>query len=300
MKKIAIIGSFSFNEDQKRRLSSLGEVEQLDYPRSGKEWSGISDDYDAIISDGNGLLENLYNLRNVFVTYPYIELGIFDSKILDKNKVLIANAHGGNRDSIVEWTMFMILSLFRKFNSKINVDNDIPFELTQSLNGKNTLIIGKGSIGTQIGNLCKSFSMEVDFFCRGDDLTEKSKDADLIVNALNCNSTSKNLLNEKFFMDLKKGSYYISFVRPYTYDINGVIKSLDSNILAGSAIDCDPERHGDTKNEFYKKCLSNNKILVTPHIAFATEQAKRNGVEIAVRNTESFLSGNPINLIIKK
>jgi phosphoglycerate dehydrogenase-like enzyme len=142
--------------------------------------------------------------------------------------------------------------------------------------------------------------MDVDFFNRGDNLAEKSKDADLIINSLNCNSTSKNLLDEKFFSGLKAGSYYLTFSRPYTYDIDGLIKAINSGIVAGAAIDCDPEDFGDTTNEFYQKCLANSKILVTPHIAFSTKQAVAKGREIAIQNIESFIKGNPQNILNKK
>jgi len=300
MKKISLIGTINFSDEQIKRLKSLGEVKTLPSPKSAEEWSIISEESDVICSDGSGLLDSIYHLKDVFVTYPYIELGDFDSKRLEKNKVLIANTRGSNRDSIVEWVIFMALSLFRKFPSMINVKKDIPLEFNQSLSGKKVLIVGKGNIGTKIGEVCRSLGMEVDFFCRGDNLHSKASTADLILNSLNCNSTSKNLLDEKFFISLKTGAYFVSFVRPYTYDLDGLIKSLNNNILAGAAIDCDPERPGDTKNEFYKKVASHNKILITPHIAFATEQAKKNGVETAVKNIEAFVKGEPINLVIKK
>ena len=165
---------------------------------------------------------------------------------------------------------------------------------------KKVIIVGHGSIGSQIGTLCEAFSMEVSFFERGNNLATASQDKDLIINALNCNSTSKNLLDEKFFMNLKKGCYYITFVRPYTYDIDGLIKSINNNIVAGAAIDCDPEGFGDTTNDFYQKALSNSKILVTPHVAFSTKQASANGKEIAILNIESFLGNKPKNILRKK
>jgi phosphoglycerate dehydrogenase-like enzyme len=245
-------------------------------------------------------LESLAKLKNVFVTYPYVELGVFNSEELEKKGVLVANSRGGNRDSIVEWTMYMILSLFRKFAPMVRATENFSFELQESLNGKNVLIVGHGSIGSQIGVLCEAFGMTVKFLERGDDLAIISKDADLIINSLNCNSSSKNLLGETFFMNLKVGAYYITFSRPYTYDIDGLIKSLNSGIVAGAAIDCDPEDFGDTTNAFYQKSLSNPKILVTPHIAFSTKQAVANGREIAIKNIEAFLKGEPINVVRKR
>jgi phosphoglycerate dehydrogenase-like enzyme len=100
-------------------------------------------------------------------------------------------------------------------------------------------------------------------------------------------------------MELKKGSYYLTFSRPYTYDIDGTIEAINKEVLAGAAIDCDPEDFGDTTNEFYQKCLSNPKILVTPHIAFSTKQAVAKGREIAIQNIEAFIKGKPQNILNK-
>lgn len=299
MKQIATLG-VNLSDEHKKRLSQIGELTVLESPTSVDDLLDKVKNADVIYSDGNYLLESLPKLKNVFVTYSYVELGVFNSEELAKNGVFVANAQGGNRDSVIEWVMYMVLSLFRKFAPMVRATKDFPFKLEQSLVGKKVLIVGHGSFGIQIGILCKAFGMEVSFFDRGDDLKSSSKDSDLIINSLNCNTTSKNLLNEEFFMNLKKGSYYLTFVRPYTYDLDGLIKSIDAEIIAGAAIDCDPEKFGDTKNEFYKKALSNSKILVTPHLAFSTEQAIRNGGEVAVQNIEAFLQGTPKNVLKKK
>jgi D-3-phosphoglycerate dehydrogenase len=299
MKQIITLG-ITLKDDHKKRLAAIGELKELESPVSAEDLLKKTKGADVIYSNGNFLLESLPKLENVFVVYPYIEIGPFNSEELEKNKVFVANSKGGNADSIVEWVIYMVISLFRKFGPKVRATEDFPFELQESLQGKKVLVIGHGSIGSQIGILCNAFGMDVVFFDRGNDLTTSSKDADLIVNALNCNSTSKNLLDESFFMNLKKGCYYVTFVRPYTYSLDGLIKSIDNGIVAGAAIDCDPEGFGDTKNKFYQKALSNDKILVTPHIAFSTTQASANGKEIAIQNIESFLGGNPINILKKK
>lgn len=298
--KTIITLGIKLTDEHKKRLMALGELKELESPMSVEDFLSKTKNANVIYSNGDYLLESLPKLKNVFVTYPYVELGVFNSEELEENGVFVANARGGNRDSIVEWVMYMVLSLFRKFRDKVRATENIPFELQASLQNKKVLIVGHGSIGSQIGVLCKAFGMNVTFFERGDNLLSSSKNADLVVNALNCNSTSKNLLNEQFFMNLKNGCYYITFVRPWTYDIDGLIKSINAGIVAGAAIDCDPESFGDTKNQFYQKAMNNPKILITPHIAFSTKQASANGREIAIKNIESFFAGKPQNILRKK
>lgn len=299
MQKIVISG-VSPNENQKARLEALGELIYFPSPSNSEELIRQADGADVLYSNGAFLLESLPKFKNIFITYPYIELGVFDSQELEKKGVVVANAQGGNRASIIEWVMFMVLELFRKFIPVVRAIEDKPLQLQESLSGKKVLIIGKGSIGTKIADSCRSFGMLVDFFVKGDDLIAKSIDADIVINALNCNSSSRNLLDEKFFLSLKKGAYFISFVRQYTYDIEALLKSIDQGVVAGAAIDCDPEKFGDTGNAFYQKALSNSKVLVTPHVAWSTNQAVSNGTEIAVQNIEAFLKGQPQNILTKR
>jgi len=298
MKKITIAGEFPFTDEQVSRLEALGEVRKVNFS-SPEEWLTQVQGSDVILSDGDYLLENLGKLENVFVTYPYIEIGAFDSMKLKERSVIVANTRGSNCDSIIEWVIFSVLSLFRKFPEYLNVRENKPFTLHSSLAGKKVLIIGKGNIGSGIGEVCETLKMDVDFFTREDDLHDKSRDADLIINALNCNSSSKNILDDVFFMGLKKGSYFVTFARPYTYSIDGLLNSIDAGIVAGAGIDCDPEEPFDTQNAFYQKCLHHQKVLVTPHVAFATKEASAQGRETAIRNIEAYLKGEPQNIIEK-
>lgn len=299
MKKIALDGDFNFTDEQIARLHAVGETEKLADTSSENEWLQAVKDYDVICTWGGHVLENLDKLENVLVTYPYTELGSFDSAELAKRDVFIANARGGNRKSIVEWTMFMILSLYRQFPKFLRTTEQYPFTPTESLEGKQVLIVGHGTIGTEVGERCQAFGMHVDYFNRGDELEVKISQADIVVNALNCNPSSKNLLSAELFSNMKKGSYYVTFARPYTYDIDGLIAAINAGTVAGAAIDCDPEPLFDVSNDFYKKCLSNDKILVTPHVAGVTKQAAANGLEIIVQNVEGYLAGNPQNVLKK-
>jgi phosphoglycerate dehydrogenase-like enzyme len=300
MKKIALDGDFNFTDEQLARLNAVGQVEKLDSVSSDEKWLEAVKGYDVICNWGDHVLANLDKLENVLITYPYTELGSFDSEDLAKRNVYIANARGGNRKSIAEWAMFMILSLYRQFPTFLRTTEQYPFTSTESLEGKNVLIVGHGTIGMEVAERCEAFGMVIDYFNRGDDLAAKASQADVVVNSLNCNPTSKNLLDADFFSKMKKGAYYVTFSRPYTYDIDGLISTIDAGIVGGAAIDCDPEPLFDVSNDFYKKCLSNDKILVTPHVAGVTKQASVNGLEVMVSNVEAYLTGEPQNVLKKQ
>lgn len=294
------MGDLGFSEAQLEKINSLGNVTFCNDVTSSEDWLQKVQGADVIFSDGDYLLENLPKLKNVFVTYPFIELGTFDSDKLKENGVFVANTRGSSRDSIVEWVLFATLGLFRKFTKYVRSTEILSIERSDSLVGNTALIIGKGDIGSRIGEIYTFLGMKVEYFLRGDDLSQKTKGVKLVVNCLNTNSTSEKLLDEKFFMNMDKDSYFISFVRNTTFDVDGLLKSIDSEIIAGAAVDCDPEELFDTTNDFYKKLLSNEKVLVTPHVAFATKQASINAKETIIKNIESYLAGNSQNIVIKK
>jgi phosphoglycerate dehydrogenase-like enzyme len=299
MKKIAIDGHFNFTDEQIARLNAVGRVEKLESAASDEAWLDAIKGYDVICNWGDHVLANIDKLENVLITYPYTELGSFDSEELAKRNVYIANARGGNRKSIVEWTMFMILSLYRQFPTFLRTVEQHPFTSTESLEGKKVLIVGHGTIGTEVAERCEAFGMVIDYFNRGDNLDAKAKQADVVINALNCNPTSKNLLDAEFFSKMKTGSYYVTFSRPYTYDIDSLIVAINAGIVGGAAIDCDPEPLFDVTNDFYNKCLASDKILVTPHVAGVTKSAAANGLEVMVANVEAYLNGEPQNVLKK-
>ncbi len=299
MTKILLDGNFNFTDDQKARLDVLGQVDTLENIETDEQWLEGVKGYDVVCTWGDHVVPNLGKLENTLVTYPYTELGSYSTEALAENGVYVANAQGGNRKSIVEWTVYMVLSLYRKFPQFVRTTTQYPFTSTESIEGKHALIVGHGTIGTEVGNRLEAFGMIVSYFNRGDDLTAKAKDADIVINALSCNPSSENLLDEAFFANMKNGAFYVTFVRPHTYDIDGLMKAIDDGIVVGAGIDCDPEEPFDISNDFYQKCLTNEKILVTPHTAGMTKQAAANGREIMVQNVEAFVRGEPQNIVSK-
>ena len=301
MKKIVITQNFGFTSEQTERLKKLGDVKFYDdSPNTKEEWLKRAKGADIICSEEFGLIDNFNKLKDVFITYPFIALGGIDVKNLKRNNITLANSPGCNKDAVSEWAMSMILSLFRKFPQFIK-NNDLPKgkmpEITQSIRNKNVTILGKGNIGLIVGKLCEAFGMKVAFFERDDDLSKKTKNADVIISCLSLNKDTVDLLNRNFFFSLKKGSYFITFTKKEIYDSEAMIEALNKNILSGIADDCGSEMIGDVYNDYYQKLLKHKKILVTPHIAWSAGSSIYNGNEMVIDNIEAWIKGCPQNLI---
>ncbi|MFA5926521.1 MAG: NAD(P)-dependent oxidoreductase [Parcubacteria group bacterium] len=296
MKKIVVTSDKGFSKDQKNRLKKFGEVTfHIDSPNTPGEWLSRVQGAEIIISSRFGLKDNLYNLRDVFVSYPFVSLGNINKEKLKLNKVILANAPGSNKNAVCEWITVMMLNLTRKFHDYLSNKKEMPL-VSSGLKNKKVTILGRGNIGAKMGLICKAFDMRVNYFSRGDDLIAKSGKADIIINCLSHNESTANLLDETFFKSLQPGIFFITCVSQKICDSDAMIKVLDKGILAGVADDCASGNVGDTNYEYYKKISEHPKILATPHIAWASEASIADGNEMSIKNVEAWAKGKPINI----
>ena len=267
---------------------------------SGDEWLKQVEGADVVCSDGMFVAGNLERLHDVFITFPFVEIGSFDTDALARRNVMVANARGSNRDSVVEWAVFMALSLLRRFPDYVNADRELRFERGESLSGKDVCVIGAGDIGSHLGKALEALRANVRYVTRDDDLMTAVEGCQLIVNSLSSTPSSAQLLDRGFFRALEPGSYFVTYVRPHTFDVKALLEALDDGILAGAAIDCDPQTPFDTANDYYRTLAAHEKVLATPHVAFATTQAGRQSLDTVVENIEAFANGRPRNVLVKR
>ena len=300
MTKIVVSKDSDLTSQEIERLEKLGNLTVYnDLPKSYDEWLKRCKDADIICSGKFGLKQRYQELKNVYISLPFVGAGFFDKEILKKNNITVSNSPGCNKDGVAEWNIFMLLNLFREFYNVVNVKN-IPNRkptITKSVTDKIVCILGKGNIGCKVGKVCEALEMKVTYFRRGDSLFDSIKNADVIINCLTTNETTLNLLDKKFFFSFKKGAYFINVCDYVIYDIEALISSLDEGPIEYAAIDAMGIQVGDTSDPFYQKIVAHKKILATPHIAWATDKSKELGNKMMIDNIEAWLKKKPINVI---
>lgn len=299
--KIVVVKNMKFYKDQEKRLKLLGNVKiYKDNPKTKEEWLKRCKGADIICTGMFGFnTEKLYDLKNVFISVPFVGVEFIDKRKLKENNIKVANAPGCNKEAVAEWIAGMLLILSRNLNSLLKSENLSKNEIlntTPGLFDKKITILGTGNIGTQLGKICEAFGMDVKFFKRGDKILKSVKDADFIVNCLASNPDTNGLLDRKFFLSVKKGAFFISTSRQQIYDISALKSALDRGILAGAADDAASTYIGDTKDKNYK-ALKHKNILVTPHIAWNSESELRKSNDIMIDNVQAWMRKKPINLI---
>jgi D-2-hydroxyacid dehydrogenase (NADP+) len=107
---------------------------------------------------------------------------------------------------------------------------------------------------------------------------------------------SHKLVGPREFELMKPHSYFIAVSRGGIYDMNGLVKGLDSQRLAGAGVDVtDPEPlpKGHPLWKF-------NNVIVTPHIAGRSDQDRVRMVGTAKENLARFVAGKPLVNVVDK
>ena len=299
--KIVVAGPLEFFPDQKERLEKLGDVTFYDeQAKSPEEWYERVKDFDVICSGKFGLKDKWQLLHDVFISLPFVAVSWLDASVMKKNNISVSNSPGCNRHAVSEWIIGMMLTIARQLDKFISVD-DLSADAIRSpamgLAGKNITVLGKGNVGTRVGEIAKALEMNVSYFKRGDNLAEKVKDADVIVDCLGSNPTTENILNKVFFDSVKKGAIFITVTGETIVDIDAMLAALDDGRLSYVAHDSGGILIGDTSDPFYQELLKHPKVYVTPHIAYNTDVERRMANDMMIGNVEAWLKGSPINLV---
>ena len=173
------------------------------------------------------------------------------------------------------------------------------------LTGKTLGIIGMGSIGSLVGSIAQAFGMEVLFdnrsekpeleseHCHQVDLDELLAKSDIVT--LHCPSTPETdgMVDAAFLAKMKPSSRLINTARGALIDPSAIADALESGHLAWYAADV--AEHEPMAEDDPLRTAPHS--IITPHIAWATKEARVRLVERATQNVADFLAGHPANVV---
>jgi phosphoglycerate dehydrogenase-like enzyme len=178
------------------------------------------------------------------------------------------------------------------------------------LNGRTALVVGVGGIGTQIAVRADAFGMEVvgvdpedvpyapylKKVVKPDQIDEVLPQADVVFVSAPHTPLSHKMIGPKQFELMKNGSYFIAVSRGGLYDLDGLVRALDSRRLAGAGVDVtDPEPlpKGHPLWKF-------ENAIITPHIAGRSDKDRARMVGTIKENIRRFVAGKPLLNVVDK
>ncbi len=172
------------------------------------------------------------------------------------------------------------------------------------LAGKTIGIVGLGNIGRRVACIARHFGMDVFAFTskNSSDLPEgiqkTTLDGLLAVSdilTLHCPLTDDtlHLINRERLEKMKPGAILINTGRGPLVDEQAVADALKSGRLAAYGADVMINEPPETDNPLF--CQPN--AYITPHIAWATVEARKRLMQVAVANVRAFVEGAPQNVV---
>ena len=172
------------------------------------------------------------------------------------------------------------------------------------LAGKTFGIIGYGNIGRRVGEIAKAFGMKVQALksmrnCQPDDsvtrvsLDELLRTSDMITLHCPLTDSTRHIINKETLMKMKPAAVVINTGRGPLVDDNAVAEALANGTIAVYCADVLTEEPPNADNPL----LSQPNAYITPHIAWATTEARTRLIQVAVDNVRAFVSGSPQNVV---
>ena len=259
------------------------------------------------------VLNNLPNLKYIGVLAT--GYNVVDVNAANEHNVVVSNVPAYGTDAVAQFVMGLLLEMCHHIGDHNNSvqkgdwTNSIDFCYWNSplieLEGKTIGLIGFGKIGQKTAKLAIAFGMNVLVYSRTVkkefessnlifvSLNEVLRKSDVI--SLHCplNDTTSNIICANNIGLMKDKVLLINTSRGGLINEQDLADALNSNKIYAAAVDVVSKEPMNAENPL----LSAKNCIITPHIAWATKEARERLMHTAVGNLKSYLEGNPINLV---
>jgi glycerate dehydrogenase len=171
------------------------------------------------------------------------------------------------------------------------------------LAGKTLGIIGFGQIGQAVAKIGLAFGMKVIYNNRSQketpldavqvELDKLLRESDFV--SINCPLTDDNagFINNKSISLMKPTAFLVNTGRGQLINEKDLADALNSGKIAGAGLDVLSVEPAKSDNPLPKA----KNCYITPHIAWATYEARKRLMEIATTNLKAFIDGLPVNVV---
>lgn len=251
--------------------------------------------------------QNAQNLKLINVAFTGVDH--VDQEAAKDQGIQIANAAGYSNTSVAELVIGLTLDVLRKIsfgNQSIRQGKDVTIFQGNEIKGKTVGIIGTGNIGLEAARLFKAFGANLIGYNRSEikeakelglefvSLDELLKKSDIVSVHLPLTDETENILSKEKLELMKPESILINAARGPIIDNNALAELLNNEKIAGAGIDVFDMEPPIPEN--YPLLSAKNAVL-TPHIAFLTDESMVTRAHIAFDNAEKYLEGTPQNII---
>lgn len=315
--KIVVLDGYGLNPGDLswEALEAFGDVDI--YPRTAPE-DVIDRCFDAEIVLTNKVVFN----KKILVSLPrlrYIGVLATGYNVVDVDAaanldIVVTNIPAYSTDSVVQNTFAHILAMANRVEhytmqnrkGRWSASPDFVYWDTplMELAGKTMGIVGLGAIGMRVALLARCFGMEVYAYTSkaSSDLPEgiqKTTFEGLLavsdILSLHCplNHATRKIINASSIAKMKRGALLVNTGRGPLVNEQDVADALISGQLGGYGADVMCQEPPSADNPLF----SAPNAYITPHVAWATYEARQRLMAIATGNVKAFIDGAPVNVV---
>lgn len=317
--KVVILDSMTLGKDINiGQLEEFGEVEIYEISSEEEACERVSE-ADIVIANkaplNKRVLECAKNLKMIAITATgYNNVDIEYAKL---RGIRVANVAGYSTASVVQHTFALMFSVLEKLsyydnyvksgeycNSPMFTNFDRVFV---ELAGKTWGIIGLGEIGRGVAKVAESFGCRVIYYsASGRDYEVPYKrvsfdeilaESDILSVHAPLNEKTKNLMDYSAFSKMKKDAIFVNVGRGPIVNEDDLVRALEENLIGGAGLDviCVEPMPKDCP---LLRIKDSTKLIVTPHIAWATHEARERLIGEVYKNIKAFLNNEERNVVI--
>ena len=320
--KIVVLDGYALNPGDLdwSKLASLGNLQVYDRtdPEDVLERAAGAQIVltNKVVLDGE-LIRALPELRYIGVLATGYD--VVDIAAARENNIPVTNVPGYSTASVVQMAFALLLEMTQQvghYSRLVREEGrwvsspDFCFwdRPLRELAGLRLGLVGFGQIGRRVARVASAFDMQVQVHTAHPEKYRHWQESDGIafieleqlfsesdVVSLHCPLTAqtRGLVDERFLRMMKPQALLINTARGPLLDEQAVAKALNRGQLAGLGVDvlsCEPPSADNP-------LLSAANVFITPHVAWATQEARSRLLQIAVDNIRGFLAGHGGNVV---
>ena len=315
MSKVVLLESLGISEEELSARKAPFEAQGhtfVSYPRTTDIPTLIkeSKDADALILANMPLpgevIEACEKLKFIDIAFTGVDhVGLDAARA---KGVTVSNASGYSNQAVAELVLGMTLSLARRLGAvemRCRTGGTKDGLVGWELKNKTIGIIGLGNIGRRTAEVFRAFGCTVlaqsrthhadaPEFVHQVSQEELLKKSDVVVLHCPLNDSTRGMINAEKLAMMKPTALLINVARGPVVVSADLADALNRGIIAGAGIDVfDKEPPLDESEPL----LHAQNCLVTPHVAFATNESMSLRAEIVFDNLDAWLGGTPKNLV---
>ena len=298
-------------------FDKLGEV--IRYPQTAlAEVPQRIKDADIIIVNKLAMnemtLAEATNLKLICLTATGTNIVDFD--YTNSRNITVTNVKGYSTQSVIQHTFALFFYVYEKLSyydefvksgNYIRSDIFSHFEMKfNELYGKTWGIIGLGEIGRGVAEIAKLFGCKVVYYStsgRNDNSAYKKVDLDTLLSEADVisihaplNDKTVDLIGENELRKMKRRAILLNLGRGPIINEHALYKALSEDWIAGAGLDVLTVEPMAASNPL-SKIKDSTKLIITPHIAWATVEARQRVTDEVSKNIKAYLNGEKRNVV---